>query len=181
MPGSDALALLVFDHQVGVQFRLLEARYKLRYEASEAGAPADLRGPQPPALARLVRDEAEKTARALLFCGEVPLPSGAGALAGDPAFREAFAARALRDPDGRSLRDFSLDGRLFRHRLSFLVYSNAFTGLPAGFRDAVWERVWEVLSAPQPVAGFEHLGQDERSAIASIVRATAGGLPGCWE
>ena len=54
-------------------------------------------------------------------------------------------------------------------------------GVPAGFRDAVWERAWDVLNAPEPLPGFEHLGHDERSAITSIVKATVEGLPACWD
>ena len=52
-------------------------------------------------------------------------------ISGDAKFAEQFASRAVRDSQGRSLRDFDLTRRLFRYPLSYVIYSPAFDALPS--------------------------------------------------
>jgi hypothetical protein len=42
---------------------------------------------------------------------------------GVSSFAEEFAAAGPRDGQGRSLRDFDLQRRLFKHPCSYLIYS----------------------------------------------------------
>jgi hypothetical protein len=64
-----------------------------------------------------------------------------------------------------------------RYPLSYTVYSAAFDALPAPVRDAVYQRLWEVLSGRDTRPRFAHLSKADRQAIVEILRATRTGLP----
>jgi hypothetical protein len=178
-PGSDAVALLVFDHQVGVHQRLVESHYKVRFAAYEHDEEADWQNTLPEGAREVADQAADAIVRELLFCGEAPLPpaDAPGAITGDPAFIKAFQTDKRTDGKGRSLKDFSLDRHLFQHRCSYMVYANAFTGLPPSLKRRVFARLVDVLSAPAAPDGFAHLGEAERAAILSILRSTVDGFP----
>jgi hypothetical protein len=93
-------------------------------------------------------------------------------ISGDPRFVEQFAGRALRDSQGRSLRDFDLTRRLFRYPLSYVIHSPAFDALPADVKGRFSERLREILTGADPSDGFEHLSGADRSAILEILRDT---------
>jgi hypothetical protein len=61
-------------------------------------------------------------------------------------FTKTFPNRGPRDSDGRSLRDFDLQSRLFRYRLSYMIYSDVFDGLPARLQERVYQRLHDVLT-----------------------------------
>jgi hypothetical protein len=64
-----------------------------------------------------------------------------------------------------------------RHPLSYLIYSGAFDGLPIEARDAMYRRLWDVLSSTVPGARYSHLSAADRAAIVEILIATKPGLP----
>src|SRR6266705_982443 len=72
----------------------------------------------------------------LLFRGEAELPAG---LEGSAAFQRAFQASASRTTDGHALKDFSLKGRIFENRCSYLIYSDSFLQLPVQLRRRVYD------------------------------------------
>src|SRR5690606_33373350 len=109
----------------------------------------------------------------LLFADEAPLP---GPVAGASGFAEVFAAAGPRDARGRSLRDLDLQSRLLTYRCSYMIYTPAFDALPATARDAVYARLWAVLSGAAPDSRVQ-LPADERQAIVEILRDTRDGLP----
>jgi hypothetical protein len=78
------------------------------------------------------------------------------------------------------LRDLSLVGRVFRHRLSYLIYSRLFDELPAECRDRLLKKLWTDLTSRSQEESFGHIGTDERRSIIAIVRATVPRLPPCW-
>ena len=47
---------------------------------------------------------------------------------------------------GRSLREFDLQTRLFRYRLSYMIYSDLFDALPRPIRDRVYRDSHDVLT-----------------------------------
>ena len=69
----------------------------------------------------------------MLFVDEAPLTEP---VKGVSTFTQTFPQRGPRDKQGRSLRDFDLQTRLFRYPLSYMVYSDLFDGLPAPFASA---------------------------------------------
>ena len=111
---------------------------------------------------------ADDLVRDLLFVGEAELPPG---LEGSPAFQQAFLASARRTPQGESLKDFSLNGHIFRNRCSYMIYSNAFLQLPDKLKQRVYSRLARILMGE---GGAEYAAIDpaERRRIVAILQAT---------
>jgi hypothetical protein len=105
----------------------------------------------------------------MLFVDEARISSP---VRGTLGFEEKFAAAGPRDRKGRSLRQFDLDRRMMRYPCSYMIYSAAFDGLPAEAKDAIYLRMWSVLSSGNP-----RLSIDDRRAIVEILRDTKKDLP----
>src|SRR5688500_2652249 len=111
-----------------------------------------------PRLGREVRvAQADRPAEARTLAGSAaadvvelsPVPGRSAArrpVGGSSGFAAAFAARGPRDGRGRSLRDFGLETWLFRYRCSYTIDAPAFDALPEAAREAVYSRLWHVLS-----------------------------------
>ena len=162
-PYSDVVALLVQNHQVHMTNLLTRLGWEARIAANQ-GAPAPAR----------MRDTARELVDYLLFVDEAPLR---GAVIGASGFAEQFAAAGPRDKTGRSLRQFDLERRLFRYPCSYLIYAPAFDALPPAAQDAVYERMWEVLSGQEKDPTYDRLSAADRRAIIEILRDTKAGLP----
>ena len=160
-PYSDAVAHLVFDHQLVMMNVLTRVGWDFRVALAE-GRGLDT-------LSRTIDEAVEY----LLFAGEVRLEP----VRGTSGFAEAFSKLGPNDDRGRSLRQLQLDGRLMRYPLSYLIYSSAFDGLPAEARDAMYRRLWEVLSSAEPGARYSHLSAADRAAIVEILIDTKPDLP----
>jgi len=105
---------------------------------------------------------------------EKPLP---GAVAGASPFARVFSARGLRDSRGRSLRDLDLETRLMRYPCSYLVYSASFDGLPVMVKQAIYARMWAVLSGTTRDERYARLTPADREAVIEILRDTKPDLP----
>ena len=64
-----------------------------------------------------------------------------------------------------------------RYPCSFMIYSAAFDELPAPARDAIYRRLWRILSGGDSAEKFARLSAADRRAIAEILRDTKPGLP----
>ena len=169
---SDLLAHLLHEHQVGAVNRLVEATYLARACLNGSQPPAlDAPSPELDALARNV-------VRYLLFADEVALP--AAGVAGDPAFKAAFLSTRKAATIGASLRDLDLRTRLLRHRCSYMIYSPAFTGLPAPLKQRVYRLLDRALSEPSPEAEYAYLPAAEKRTIRTILRETLPDLGAAW-
>ncbi len=89
---------------------------------------------------------------------------------GDPAFQEALGRRCPKTADGHSLADFRLYGRIFKHRCSYMVYSDAFRELPKGVKDRVLAKMRSALSGADP--DIDWLSASERKKIEQILAET---------
>lgn len=163
---SDIVALLVFEHQM----HMMNLLSRIGWEARVAAGAADSRFDAPVNLA----DAAREVVDYLLFVDEAPI---GGALAGSSGFAEQFAAAGPRDRQGRSLRQFDLRQRLMRYPCSYMIYTPVFDALPAPARDAVYQRMWQVLSGAEHDGKYARLALDDRRAIVEILRETKAGLP----
>ena len=180
---SDIVALMVFEHQVGMHNRLVEGGLRTRkwmhYQQAlqrELGEPIS---PEPTGTAlRVIESEASRIVEHLLFVGEARLPDGG--IQGNDAFPTAFRQNRRTDGQGRSLKDLELRTRLFRFRCSHLIYSEAFESLPLELKRTVYRRLDGILGADTPPAPFQHLGDDERQAIREILVATKSDLATEW-
>jgi hypothetical protein len=163
-PYSDIAALLTFNHQM----RLMNLLTRVGWEARlAAGRPESDR-------ASLFSGMARELVDYLLFVDEVPLPS---AVRGASGFAETFAAQGPADRQGRSLRQPDLDRRLLRYPCSYMIYSAAFDALSAEAKDAVYRRLWQVLSGGEQSPKYARLSPLDRRAIVEILTDTKNDLP----
>lgn len=181
-PHSDLIALMVLEHQseahnllTRANFQTREALYSEARLNKELGEPA---GHRWDSTTTRIKSSCEALVKYMLFSEEAQLT---GRLQGTTAFADEFAAKGPRDSQGRSLRDFDLQRRLFKYPCSYLVYSESFDQLPTEARDLVYRRLWEVLSGADQSKAFSHLSPDDRTAIREILMATKSGLPDYWK
>jgi hypothetical protein len=159
----DVVALLVLAHQTHATNLMTRVGWEARVaEAAGATEPGER-----------VRAATRDLVDYLLFADEAPLP---GAVAGSSRFADVFAAAGPRDTAGRSLRDLNLEDRLLAYRCSYMIYAPAFDALPATAREAVYARLWAVLTGAADDSRTA-LPADERQAIVEILRDTKAGLP----
>ena len=175
-PYSDVAALMVLEHQTHMTNLLTRAGWEFRVAEHEGrvtqglfASPSTASGD--PTLLDAVRDLVDY----MLFARETPL---ADRITGSAGFEKAFEARGPFDRRGRTLREIDLDRRLFRYPCSYLIYSAAFDALPAAAKEAVYRRLWQVLSGAHPGRDTAWLTHPERQAIVEILRDTKPDLPG---
>jgi hypothetical protein len=162
---SDIVSLLVFDHQMhGINLLT-----RLNWEARVAAH--DGRTPESEAAQRVLVNE---LADYLLFVGEVP---PAVALVALPGFAKHLESRTPKDSRGRSLAEFDLTSRLMRYPCSYLVYSEAFDGLPGDIKAATYNRMIDILSGHDRHARYARLSADDRRAVLEILRDTKPDFP----
>ncbi len=178
-PGSDIAALLVFDHQVTMHHRLVEAAYRARQSLFDSKL-----DPKETDVSKLSKGRStdeflegrDKVVDYLLFRDETPIPK----VSCDPAFQRAFSANRIADSRKRSLKDLRLDGRIFENRCSYMIYSPTFDQFPPMLKGAIYARIHEILTSPKPVEGFDYLGKDEKRRILEILDETKEDLPPGW-
>jgi hypothetical protein len=180
--GSDIVALLVLAHQTRVHNLITIAAQQAdealaTYEFARRMATA--RGEDADAVAYPSADELDGAAaeridyavrslvRAMLFYRAEPI----GQVEGTSTFATDFAARGPRDSEGRSLRDLSLDDRLFEHPMSFLVYTDAWDALPPIVTDRAYALIHAILTGTDD-PDFPLLDAERRGAILEILRQT---------
>jgi hypothetical protein len=169
---SDIVALLVFEHQAYIHSLISRANFKSRTLIARLGRGA---GPEakwsqlPPTLQRAMQPMLDGLVRAMLFVNAAPITDR---IAGDSGFDQWFEKQGPRDKQGRSLRDLDLNGRLFRYRMSFLVYSAGFDGLPGCTRDYIYGRLLDIFSGRDQTDTFSYLGYSERRDLLEILTAT---------
>ena len=162
-PYSDIVALLVLEHQA----QMLNLITRVGWEARVGGEVAH----------RPFASAVEELVDYLLFVDESPLP---GPISGPTPFAKRFSENAPLDTRGRSLRDLDLTHRLLKYPCSYLIYSEAFDALPADAKDAVYQRMWQVLNGHATDARYSALSADDRTAIIEILRDTKKDLPAYW-
>jgi hypothetical protein len=166
-PYSDVVSLLILNHQVRMTNLLTRLGWEARLAVHNATGQAASVSPR-------VRDAANDVVDYMLFVDETNLPSN---VSGSSGFAEAFSKKGPRDSKGRSLRDLDLGHHLLRHRCSYMIYAPAFDALPAPARQAVYDRLWDILSGKENDKRYGQLSLTERAAIVEILRETKKGLP----
>ena len=161
-PYSDIAALMVFEHQAHMTNLLTYINWESRVAEAERRGNAT------------VRDAAREVVDYMLFVDETPL---SGKIEGTSGFTQMFPAEGPRDGRGRSLRQLDLERRLMRYPCSYMIYSPAFDALPAMATEAIYRRLWEVLSGADRRAPYDRLSLADRRAIVEILRDTRKGLP----
>jgi hypothetical protein len=158
-PSSDIVALMVFDHQMHLTNLLTRIGWETRFARYEKTM-------TPEKLAGMAAEIVDY----MLFVDEARISSP---VEGTSGFAEKFAAQGPFDSKGRSLRQFDLRRRMMRYPCSYMLYSAAFDGLPAETKDAIYRRMWRVLSGEER----SRLSIEDRQSIVEILRETKKDLP----
>jgi hypothetical protein len=148
---------MVFDHQMHMSNLITRIGWEARANPSA-----------------VLLDSAREFVDYLLFVDETPLQ---GPLRGTSGFAERFAAQGPRDGKGRSLRDLDLRHRTFRYPCSYMIYSAAFEALPGEAKEAIYRRMWQILSGAEHSPKYARLTVADRRAIFEILSETKKDLP----
>jgi len=165
---SDIVALMTLEHQVGTANRLNALTFQYGRAKRDGVSDADWTE---------LDGDIDDLVGYMLFVDEAPL---LGPVKGVSAFTLTFPQRGPRDKQGRSLRDFDLQTRLFRHPMSYMVYSDLFDGLPAPVRERVYRRLYDVLAGKEVNPKYAALSSADRRAIVEILLDTKPNLPAYW-
>jgi hypothetical protein len=169
---SDIVALLVFEHQAYVGNLITRANYKSRTLLNRNGLDASKTlswSAVPAPLQKQMKAMFEPLVQALFFVNAAPVESEIRSSSG---FDRWFESKGPKDRSGRSLRELDLQSRVFRHPLSYLIYSESFAGLPAFAKEYVYLRIADVLSGREQSPGYAHISADERRTLREILVAT---------
>jgi hypothetical protein len=169
VPTSDIVALMTLEHQTGMTNLIVRVGSMSR------------RAQYVPSADRTAGNSldagVDEMVTYMLFADEAPL---AAPVEGVSTFTKTFAQRGPHDKQGRSLRDFDLKKRLFRYPLSYMVYSEAFDGMPKAVLDRVYRRLYDVLTGKDVSAKFASIAPADRQAVLEILRDTKPNLPEYW-
>ncbi len=181
-PHSDIVALMVLEHQTQMHNFLTRLSYetKLALHHNEAMNEALQRpkGELSDSTQRRINNAVDDVLKYLLFVEEAKF---AAPIVGTSKFTAEFSARGNKDKQGRSLRDFDLQTRLFRHPCSYLIYSEAFDALPKPALDLLYRKLWLVLTGQAQEKAFAGLSSADRKAVLEILRATKKNLPAYFQ
>ncbi|HEX4949770.1 MAG TPA: hypothetical protein VFZ34_24105 [Blastocatellia bacterium] len=175
-PHSDIVALMVMAHQTQGQNLIVWAGQETRLAVKEQeelnqAALSDVAKWETSPKFR-VTYAVDELLKYFLFAAEAKFDAP---IKGTTTFAEEFAARGIKDKQGRGLRDFDLQQRLFRYPLSYLIYTEAFDNLPTLARDLFYRRLWLALNGQDKT--FAHLRPADRKAMLEILCDTKQNLP----
>jgi hypothetical protein len=162
---SDNVALLAFDHQMHANNLLTRLNWEARVASSGTLAIAS-----DAKIHSLVNELADY----LLFVGEAPLPLP---LTPRAAFADHLLKTVPKDHQGRSFGQLDAETRLLRYPCSYMIYSEAFDGLPAPIKTAVYRRMLDILSGVETRGAHTRMKAAERQAVLEILRDTKPDFP----
>jgi len=165
-PGSDVVALMVLEHQTHMHNFLTRLNYEATIALQQYGH------------IKYLKNITDAFLRYLLFTEEAPLTAP---IQGSSDFARRFSEQGPKDKQGRSLPQFDLQTRLFKHPCSYLIYSGAFDSLPEVLKAQIYQRLWNILAGQDTTPDFEKLPAQTRLAIREILIETKSGLPDYWK
>jgi hypothetical protein len=168
---SDIAALMVLEHQAHMTNLLTRIGWEARY----ADRQKQLGHPVPP---KRLEEAVNDVVDYMLFVDEAPLTRK---LEGSSGFAEKFSAQGPKDHQGRSLRQLDMERHLFRYPCSYMIYAPAFDALPPVVLDAVYRRLWAVLSGQESAKPYTRLLVADRRAVVEILRDTKKNLPAYFQ
>jgi hypothetical protein len=163
---SDIVALMVLEHQSHMHNYITRLNYEARIALQQFGH------------LNYLKSKVDAFLRYMLFTDEITL---ARPVTGNTQFSKNFAARGPSDKQGRSLRDFDLQTRLFKYPCSYLIYSEPFDSLPPQLKEVLYKRLWDILNGNDTKADFKKIPAEKRTAIREILTQTKSNLPSYWK
>jgi len=168
-PTSDIVALMTLEHQTHMTNLITRIGWETRVAVAE-GKLEEFRS--------RLESNINELATYMLFADEAPMRAP---IQGVSTFTKTFSQRVPRDKQGRSLRDFDLETRLFRYPLSYMVYGPAFDNIPDIARDGIYRKLYDVLTGKDTSETFARLSAEDRRAVLEILRDTKPNLPAYWK
>lgn len=165
---SDIVALMVLEHQTQMHNTMVRADFyvrKLIHDQEENTLSEEETLERKMQLRLIAGDVVER----LLFCDEAELTDP---VRGSILFTNEFTGRGPQDSQGRSLRDFDLQTRMFRYPCSYLIYSPAFDNLTPMLKEEVIRQLKAILRGEDTSETYHHLDTETRTAILSILQET---------
>jgi hypothetical protein len=172
---SDIAALLVLSHQTRMTNLLTRAGWEARAVDPTQHPPFMASPEQNVQITEMMSGVATEVVDYMLFIDEAKLTDR---VRGSSGFAERFSTVGPIDRKGRSLHELDLHRRLMKYPCSYLIYSPAFNALPPTAKDAIYKRLWQVLSGEERGARYRSaLSLTDRQAIIEILRDTKKDLP----
>ncbi len=172
--GSDVLAMLVHDHQIKAQYAINEVQYRVRqafYDAQIGQASAREALDWIEKHDRKAVDKAiSKLLQYFTFVNEAPLAGEP--VAGHGQYRKDFRESRRISKTGKSLKDLDLKDRLLTYRLSWMIYSRAFQGMPRAAKEEFYHQLYEILSGERFDRTYAHLDVEESKVLMEILDDT---------
>lgn len=162
---SDIVALMVLEHQAHMHNFLTRLNYEATLALAQYGH------------LNYLKSITEAFLKYLLFTEEASLTAR---ISGNPEYVTWFEGQGPKDKQGRSLRQFDLERRLFKYPCSYLIYSDAFEKLPEKLRDQLYQRLWNILKGKDASPQFKGIPASVRQAILEILIDTKPNLPAYW-
>ncbi|HEX4274712.1 MAG TPA: hypothetical protein VHZ74_05125 [Bryobacteraceae bacterium] len=169
---SDIVALMTLEHQTRMADLMIRTAWEARVELARTKGTLD------EAANEKINGDIEAMVEYMLFAAETKLYDP---IVGVSTFTKTFPERGPRDHQGRSLRDFDLQTRMFKYPLSYMIYSETFDSMPAVVRTRVYQRLYDVLTNKDTTKTFARLSAGDRRAILEILLDTKPGLPDYWK
>jgi len=164
-PQSDIVALMVLEHQTHMHNFITRLNYESTVALQQYGH------------INYLKSIVNSFLKYLLFTEEAPLTAP---VKGNPDYAKAFESAGPKDKQGRSLREFNLETRLFKYPCSYLIYSEAFDNLPEPIKAHLYQRLWDILTGKDTSPDFQKIPESTKRAILEILAETKPGLPDYW-
>jgi hypothetical protein len=175
---SDIVALMILGHQTHVHNLITEANYNTQYALRDQALYDNVLDRPKDVLSdstrRRIASAGDDLLEALLLTNEAALPAP---IKGTTDFATKFMRQGPRDTQGRSLRQLDLETRLFTYPLSYLIYTEQFSRLPAEMKDYLYQRLWNILIS-RDATQFPHITLPQRQALLEILIDTLPDFPG---
>ncbi|MDA8744369.1 hypothetical protein N9N28_07045 [Rubripirellula amarantea] len=172
-PHSDIVALMVLEHQTQMHNAIAAANYETRSALHQSFQMNELldrpKDHVSESAQRRIESASQRVLKYLLMCDEFQLTD---TVSGSTTFADDFTTKGKLDSQGRSLREFDLETRLFKYPCSYLIYSAAFDGMPDEVRSRVLVKLKAILDGQDQSPEYAHLTPPMRRDILEILRDT---------
>ena len=180
-PHSDIVALMVLEHQTQMHNLITQANFETRMALKDQSVMDEILERDASILSdstqRRIASVGEKLLDYMLFVNEVELEDP---VKGTSDYMAFFPGQGPFDSQGRSLREFDLESRLFNYPLSYLIYTAQFDALPGAMKDYLYKRLWDILNGEDDADKYIHLSNAKCRAIREILSETKDDLPEYW-
>ena len=163
---SDIVALMVLEHQTHLHNFLTRLQYESTLALQSYGH------------LNYLKNIVDAFLRYLLFTEEAEFTAP---IHGSAAFARTFVAQGPKDKQGRSLREFDLQTRIFKYPCSYLIYSDGFDQLPEKLKASLYQKLYDVLTGKDERPEWSRLSPATRRAIREIIAETKRDSPDYWK